>query len=155
MSRTKKIIILLNLILFLGYMVYAVMQKETILKEGKLIVLKLQPIDPRSLLQGDYMQLRYEITPEFSIVQKMPLRGFIIVSIDPNGHATYKRWQTSNSPINADEWPIEYTRTQYADINIGASAFFFEEGTGKKYRNATHGVLRVDKQGRSVLVGIR
>lgn len=155
MTRLKKGIILLNLLAFLTFMVYAVWQKETILKEGKLISLKLAPIDPRSLLQGDYMELRYEIVPRFSILKDMPLRGFIIVTLDSNGLASYKRWQKNSSPLGSDEWPIEYTRTTPSELNIGAPAYFFEEGMQKKYSNATYGLLRVDKKGRSVLVGLR
>ncbi|MFX7329222.1 GDYXXLXY domain-containing protein, partial [Acinetobacter baumannii] len=34
-------------------------QKEMLLKEGQLVLLPLAPVDPRSLMQGDYMALRY------------------------------------------------------------------------------------------------
>lgn len=38
-----------------------IFNKEKILSEGRLVLLKLAPVDPRSLMQGDYMNLRFEI----------------------------------------------------------------------------------------------
>jgi uncharacterized membrane-anchored protein len=35
-------------------------QKEKVLRDGKVMLLRLAPRDPRSLMQGDYMVLNYE-----------------------------------------------------------------------------------------------
>ena len=37
-------------------------KSEYLLSHGKLIKLQLQPLDPRSLIQGDYVRLRYLIS---------------------------------------------------------------------------------------------
>src|SRR5690606_17083111 len=35
--------------------------REQILAEGRRVVLELAPVDPRSLMQGDYMRLNFEV----------------------------------------------------------------------------------------------
>lgn len=61
MKTYKNWIIAANLIAIIAYFSFTIIQKENILKIGKLILLELSPIDPRSLMQGDYMRLRYSI----------------------------------------------------------------------------------------------
>ena len=51
------VIILLQIITILGLTI----QKETQIATGQSIFVKLAPLDPRSLLQGDYVILDYEI----------------------------------------------------------------------------------------------
>ncbi len=46
-----------------------IFNKETILSEGRVVLLKLAPVDPRSLMQGDYMNLRFEI--ENTLIEKL------------------------------------------------------------------------------------
>ena len=58
MKNIKWWIILINLILLLVYFNGSILSKEDLLKNGKLILLELAPVDPRSLMQGDYMSLR-------------------------------------------------------------------------------------------------
>ena len=55
MKNIKWWIILINLILLLVYFNGSIISKEDLLKNGKLILLELAPVDPRSLKQGDYM----------------------------------------------------------------------------------------------------
>ena len=38
-------------------------QKETLIAEGKPIFVELGPVDPRSLMQGDYMRLAFRLPP--------------------------------------------------------------------------------------------
>ncbi len=52
MKRYQPIIILINLVLALGIYHYSVMEKEKTLSSGKLVLLELAPVDPRSLMKG-------------------------------------------------------------------------------------------------------
>ena len=61
MKKYSRILIIVNLILLLGYFNWSVYKKEQILKDGRLVLLQLVPVDPRSLMQGDYMRLNYHI----------------------------------------------------------------------------------------------
>ena len=57
----RKLYILAVLVLFLGGYALSVCRMETVLAEGKTILLPLAPVDPRAPLMGDYMALRYVV----------------------------------------------------------------------------------------------
>ncbi|MBF1242363.1 MAG: GDYXXLXY domain-containing protein, partial [Haemophilus parainfluenzae] len=59
-------------IALLGAVNYKVQQFEDVLATGKPVVLKIAPVDPRSLMQGDYMVLNYAILSEFQQSQVLP-----------------------------------------------------------------------------------
>ena len=60
LSKTS-IIILITFIVGIIFFIKAVNDKETTILKGKLVYLELAPVDPRSLMQGDYMALYYAI----------------------------------------------------------------------------------------------
>ena len=153
MSKLKWILILLNLLLLLVYFNCSVLNKEKILSDGTLILLKLAPVDPRSLMQGDYMRLNYELTNGHISSGKLKKRGYCIVELDSAGVGQLKRFQSDRKGVEADEYMIEYNLNDW-DINIGAESYFFQEGNAKYFENAEYGGLRVDSKGNSVLVGL-
>lgn len=153
MKKYKWLIIVLNLVLLLVYLNYSIAEKETILKNGQPILLKLAPVDPRSLMQGDYMDLRYDISNNINI-EKIPKRGYCVVKIDPKGIAERVRFQKDPTPLSPGEHLIKYTSPDSWRINIGAESFFFQEGDAEKYNNAVYGGLRTDKDGNSLLIGL-
>lgn len=59
-------------ITLLGAVNYKVQQFEDVLATGEPVVLKIAPVDPRSLMQGDYMVLNYAILSEFQQSQFLP-----------------------------------------------------------------------------------
>lgn len=60
----RKLYILAVLVLFLGGYGLSVYRVETVLAEGKTILLALAPVDPRAPLMGDYMALRYVVNSD-------------------------------------------------------------------------------------------
>lgn len=52
----------LALLLSLGSSQWQVAAYERILTKGQFVLLRLQPVDPRSLIQGDYMSINYELS---------------------------------------------------------------------------------------------
>ncbi|NEW81261.1 MAG: GDYXXLXY domain-containing protein [Mariniphaga sp.] len=152
MKKIKWSIILINLFLLLGYFNYSVVKKEALLSDGKLILLKLAPIDPRSLMQGDFMRLRYDISTNIK-ADSISKRGYCVVKLDSIGIAHMVRLQKGISPKMPDEFLIEYTAGNW-DINIGAESYFFEEGQSGKYEKAKYGGVKVDNKGNSLLVGL-
>ena len=153
MKKYKWIIILLNLVLLLVYFNYSVAEKETLLKEGQPILLKLAPVDPRSLMQGDYMNLRYDISNNIN-AEQIPRRGYCVVTLDPKGIAQFVRFQKDQTPLKTNEHLIKYTSPNQWNINIGAESFFFQEGHAEKYSNAKYGGIKTDKDGNSLLIGL-
>jgi len=152
MKKFKWIVIFLNLLLLLVLFNNSIVKKEAILSEGKLILLELAPVDPRSLMQGDYMRLNYKIS-EKNNVDSIAKRGFIVVKTNNEGIAERIRIQPKKTPLNNDEFLIEYTLGDW-NMNIGAESFFFEEGQAEKYEKAKYGGLQVDGKGNSILVGL-
>lgn len=153
MKKYKWIIILVNLIILLGLFNNSILQKEELLSNGQLILLELAPVDPRSLMQGDYMDLRYAIS-ENSSSDSIAKRGFCVVKLEENGVAKKVRIQENKTPLNNNEYLIEYTSRQWRGINIGAESFFFQEGDAEKYENAKYGGVKVDNHGNSLLIGL-
>lgn len=152
MKKYKWVIILLNLLVLLVFFNHSIAEKEAILAEGKLILLELAPVDPRSLMQGDYMILRYKIAQDIDPAE-VPRRGYCVVSLDSDGIARRARLQEDKSPLQPREYLIKYTAGSW-DINIGAESFFFEEGQAEKFERAKYGGIKVDQQGNSILTGL-
>ena len=152
MKRYKWHIILLNFIVLLVYFNYSVVKKEELLKNGRLVLLKLVPVDPRSLMQGDYMALRYDISRGFS--ETLSKRGYCVVRLDHNGVAVKVRFQDGLTPLDEGEYLIGYTLTNGWSINIGAESFFFQEGHAERYEKAKYGGVKIDDKGNSLLVGL-
>lgn len=153
MKKYKWLIIIFNLVLLLVYFNYSVMEKETLLKNGQPILLKLAPVDPRSLMQGDYMTLRYDISNTIN-AEKIPKRGYCVVKLDPQGVAQRVRFQKDVTPLTSGEYLIKYSSPDDWRINIGAESFFFQEGQAEKYNKAAYGGIKTDKDGNSLLIGL-
>ncbi|WP_099367134.1 GDYXXLXY domain-containing protein [Sphingobacterium sp. 1.A.4] len=153
MKNYKYILILLNLAALLIYFNLSVFKKEQILEEGQLVLLKLAPVDPRSLMQGDYMRLNYEISNK-GWNMNIPKRGYCIVKLDKDGIGHWERFQPEVLPLEKGEYALNYTIGNFSNINIGAESFFFEEGQAERYEKAAYGGLRIDGKGNSLLVGL-
>ena len=153
MKRYKWILIVLNLLILLVYFNFSVSKKERILKDGKLVLLELAPVDPRSLMQGDYMSLSYAIA-DLESDKKIPKRGFCVIKLDSNQVAKRVRFQKEKTPLSQSEHLIEYTAPNEWSVNIGAESYFFQEGETEKFEKAKYGGIRIDKHGNSVLVGL-
>lgn len=153
MKKYKWFLILLNLILLLIYFNYSVVKKEELLKDGQLVLLELAPVDPRSLMQGDYMALRYKISENIN-AESIPKRGYCVVQLNAQSIANKVRFQKDLTPLKEDEHLIEYTSSDKWNVHIGAESFFFQEGQAKKYEKAKYGAVKIDKKGNSLLIGL-
>ncbi|WP_318343117.1 GDYXXLXY domain-containing protein [Flagellimonas baculiformis] len=153
MKKYSWIIILANLLLFLGYFNYSVVQKEKLLEQGTLIFMELAPVDPRSLMQGDYMELRYKLTNEM-VLDSLPKRGFCAIAPDASGVAHQIRFLADGEKVKPNELLVQYTKRSWWGIHIGAESYFFQEGDVEKYENAKYGGIRVDDEGNSLLIGL-
>jgi uncharacterized membrane-anchored protein len=129
-------------------------KKEMTLHVGRTMLLELAPVDPRSLMQGDYMALRYKIARDIREDSLLTRDGALVVSLDDNSVATFKRIYVTGVPLVADEYLLRY-RSRAQGVRLGAESFFFQEGHAKYYNSAKYGELRVADSGDSVLVGLR
>lgn len=153
MKRFKLILILLNLIALLAFVNYSAIQKEKILRDGKLIFLELIENNAKTpLIQGDMVRLKYKIVKGL-IFDTLYKRGYVVVKLDSNSIAERIRFQQKPNPINENEYLIEYSKG-YFSLNIGAENFFIQQGDAKKYAIAKYGAVKVDSNGNSLLMGL-
>jgi uncharacterized membrane-anchored protein len=130
-----------------------IVQKERLLASPQGILLELAPVDPRSLIQGDYMALAYAITREVS-EQGLPADGRLVVAVDADNVARYVRVYVPSTPLAPGELLLRY-RIRDGRLHIGSESFFFQEGTADAYEQARYAELRVDSAGESMIVGLR
>lgn len=149
MSKKYKIVLAANLILVLAFFAFSVIQKETLMSNGTEILLRLAPVDPRSLMQGDYMALDFEVTRKISYDSKS---GYVVVKVGDDKVAEFVRVQ-NDKDVNDGEHLIRYKKHE-GRLTIGADNYFFQEGSAKKFENAKYGLLKVDSDGNSILVGL-
>lgn len=156
MKRWTDWLVVIGLVLTLGVVNYSIREKEQIIASGRPILLELRPVDPRSLIQGDYMQLRYasKTFPTAAITAQMPRKGTFILKLDANNVSSFAR-RDDGSPLGRDEVRLRYMGIQpWGELRIGAESFLFQEGQAEIFDDARFGVLHVDEDGRSVLVGL-
>lgn len=151
MKKYGLILIFVNLVIVLFYYNYSIVVKENHLKNGQLILLELSPVDPRSLMQGDYMDLRYNILDGI-VVDSMPEKGYCIVEIE-EGVGKLLRFQKESNPLDNGEFLLKYRAHDWY-ASIGSESFFFQEGDAGKYENAKYGGVKVDEKGNSILTGL-
>ena len=131
---------------------YSIYQKEQLLANGRVVFLELAPVDPRSLMQGDYMALRFAL--QNAVLSSGNLRdGHIVVGLDTRGVATFRRIDDT-TPLAADELKLFY-RVREKDVKLGTNAFFFQEGDASHYSGARYGEARIDNDGQLLLTGLR
>ncbi len=145
----KRLLIALAGLLILGALAGLVAQKERTLASGTRLYLRLRPVDPRSLMQGDYMDLRYDLArlPEGS-----PGDGLLAVTVDARGVGVALR-RHDGGALGPAERLLRY-RLRNGELRLGAESYFFEEGRAKEYDGAWYGELRVDPAGNAILVGL-
>ena len=137
-------------LLFVNYSIYG---KEMLIRNGQPILFELAPVDPRSLIQGDYMALRYKIGADLESQEDLSVRGKLVITVADNGVATFVRVD-DGTPLAAGERVINYYKHGW-QMDLGATSYFFQEGTAAAYANAKYGELRVDEGGTSILIGLR
>lgn len=153
MKHIKSIFILLNLGALLFYFHYSVNQKEQTINDGQLILLELAPVDPRSLMQGDYMRLRYALANDINNNELKLKQGYCVVELDTNNVAQFIRVQEDRKGIAENEHIIKFSGAGHK-TSLGAESYFFEEGQAEIFDFARYGAIRVDKKGNSVLINL-
>jgi uncharacterized membrane-anchored protein len=153
----RSVIALVACLASLGLVNYSIFAKERLLAAGAVVILELAPVDPRSLMQGDYMALRFKMANDArSAVRGSPSEsadGRIVATLDERGIASYRRLH-DGKPVAANEVLLRY-RMRKGEIKFATNAFFFQEGTGRRYEGARYGEFRVAPDGELLLTGMR
>lgn len=150
---TRRIIIALNFIILMSFFSYSVYKQEGIKKSDSKLILELAPVDPRSLLQGDYMVLRYEIVDSlytWELEEEIYFsKGFVLLEKDEKGVSRF-----AGVSEDWEKGSIEFRRDMDGKYSIGADSYFFEEGTGKLYQNARYAEFYLYDEGKIRIKGL-
>ena len=106
----------------LGFVGVGVYGKETLIRTGEPVLLELAPVDPRSLIQGDYMDLRYKIAADLE-QRDLPWRGKLVIRLDEQQVAHFVRLD-DGTPLAADERLLVYYKHEWT-LDLGAPSYFF------------------------------
>lgn len=142
---------------------WSIVGKERQLREGRIVYLELAPVDPRSLMQGDYMALNYKLTNEiYAALPKDKDRhwrrdivsadGKVVVGLDDRAVARFRRLENKQS-LEKDEIVLRY-RIRGGMLKFATNGYFFQEGQGKRYESARFGQFRVAPDGELLLASL-
>lgn len=144
--------IVITTIIILASVNIAIYRKEQLRTQGTVLLLELAPVDPRSLMQGDYMQLRYRIA---EMVHTERRQGYLVVERDENQVAHFKAVYDGVTSLSPHQYLLRFRKRGLGTTYLGAESFFFQEGHAQLYQTAHYGELRVSPTGESILVGLR
>lgn len=146
----KRIYFMLPVVLVLVVMNVAIWQKEDILANGELVYLELAPVDPRSLMQGDYMRLTYAVENESrreahesqkrKSQERIQKSSQMVVAIDDQGIARFVRME-DGSALQDNEKRLRVYAAWGRNQSVRPNSFLFQEGHGKYYEQAKYAIF--------------
>ena len=154
---TRQLALLLSGLAILAGINATVWRYEHAMSSGEVVLLRLAPVDPRSLMQGDYMRLNYEIARELTSRDARATQNkgsdTLVIRLDAHQVATLV---AAGKPdrLASDERLLQVHQSE-RQWQIGPDAYFFEEGTGEQYETARYGEFRLQADGKTLLVGLR
>ncbi|WP_421279086.1 GDYXXLXY domain-containing protein [Aeromonas veronii] len=154
---TRQLALLLSGLAILAGINATVWRYEHAMSSGEVVLLRLAPVDPRSLMQGDYMRLNYEIARELTSRNARATQNkgsdTLVIRLDAHQVATLVA-DGKPDRLASDERLLQVHQSE-RQWQIGPDAYFFEEGTGEQYEAARYGEFRLQADGKTLLVGLR
>lgn len=137
-----------------GVSAQVVAERERVLAEGRIVLFELAPVDPRSLMQGDYMALRFAIDDALPRREGGgPLPRFAYLAVDAEGRA---RLAGVGEALPAPSAAVAVrVRMRDGAPSVGPNAFFFQEGRAEVFAQARWGEFRVAADGTALLTHLR
>lgn len=155
--------IIVGWLLTVGVALAGIVGKERLLARGDVVYLRLAPVDPRSLMQGDYMALNFSIANEVRVAHgtaqtRLAREEIIVIRRDARNEGHFARLH-KGEPLAADERLLRVqnvpARWGGTGVQVSTDAWFFQEGQAERYAQAKFGEFRVDADGQALLVGMR
>ncbi len=177
-DKIKKVMPILLAVFTIMICLLIVGKHELHLKNSQPIFIKLRPVDPRSILQGDYMALRYqlhikgnsEITRGSDIseeqqAQREALNDFIhnkhkiLAYVALDDKRDNKRIVTSTNLQSSDNQHTQplmiKNPNNYLDgLYVSSKTFLFAEGLADCYQRAKYAKIQVDDKGNAILASL-
>jgi uncharacterized membrane-anchored protein/uncharacterized membrane protein len=135
---------------------WSIFDKERILRDGRMVMLKIAPVDPRSLLQGDYMTLAFDLPERRASMHARQPAGPQPVAVGTVGSdqvVTLTRIVLKRPALAQGEIVIALS-VKNGNYVVGSDAWFFKEGDGDRWTAARYGIFRVTSDGTALLAGL-
>jgi uncharacterized membrane-anchored protein len=152
-------LLILVLALQTAWLLATVITQEYAFAHGKVILLETLPVDPRDMLSGDYLMLRYKIsdvqTNLFSppVKKDLPYGTKIFVALAPGTNQFYAVTRASTNPLapSSGTEVLLSGKTTYAwwnaassvqvHVEYGIERYYVAEGTGNPHGRLTARVI--------------
>jgi uncharacterized membrane-anchored protein len=131
-------------------------KREAQLASGTRVLLEVVPVDPRALMQGDFMALSFRLVRDaFPDRVAIPdyADGRIVVTQDERGVGHFTRFD-DGTPLADHQVRLRY-RVRAGDVKFATNAYFFEEGHGADFAGARYAEFRVADDGEMILTLLR
>ena len=130
-------------------------QKEHTIAQGRKVFVPLAPVDPRSLMQGDYMRLNFQLPAERITYEELAWgqRPHAVGTLDERGVVQWLRTDLAEAPLQAGEMRFALTPRD-GQWTLVTDAWYFREGDAARWEAAKFGEFRVEPDGKALLVGL-
>ena len=126
--------------------------REASLRTGTEVVLQTVPVDPRSLLQGDYAILDYEIASLRGASRDWPVGQQVYVVLEERRDVWRDVHYRTNRPPSTRVF-IRGRVDRPGHVDFGIGTYFLPEGTGRIIENArdVKVVAKISTEGDAVI----
>lgn len=150
MRRSSVLILIAAVVaaLQIGFLAWTISTRAAVLRDGREVLLKVQPVDPRDLLRGDYVVLGYEASnlPKEAFVKspdvKAPVDNVVWVLLRKGADGVYApaaySFDRGAMPQPGADEVIVRAKSVYSDpdqgarVDYGIERFYLPEGEGKQ-----------------------
>ena len=137
-----RIILILQLAGLLGLYSY----HSSIEKAGRTYLIKCAPVDPRDLLSGDYVSLRYEISSLPERFQELDYTNReVYITLQPSG-PVWEVQDVGKVPL-AGGTPYLKGHCNGREIKYGIERYYIPEGKGKNVPNDLYAQIVIQPGG--------
>jgi uncharacterized membrane-anchored protein len=136
--------------------------KSSVLITGQTIILKSVPVDPRDLMRGDYVRIRWAIADLDRMMKgdgaKLEIGDGIYVLLE-KGNPDWKPTAISSErpSLDEDQAVIKGTviglRPLSIQVDYGMDSYYVPEGKGREYERIKYWEVKVNRRGNAVLKG--
>ncbi len=153
-TRARRGAIALCALAVLAVVNTGIWQKEQLISNSRVIFVELAPVDPRSIMQGDYMALNFRLPADAdAALADIDDTPKVVATVDARGIASMPRLHAGER-LAEGEFLIGLVRRERGWTMV-SDAWHFKEGEAHRWAKARYGEFRVDGNGRALLVGLR
>ncbi len=148
--RLTQLALAVAVLLILAASALSIWRFEHTLATGQTVILELAPVDPRSIMQGDYMALAFAIDRQ--LPDNAAEFNYAWLNLSAQGVASLH--SLSNDLPTQDALTGVLLRQRDGIYSVGPNAFFFTEGSAAIYQQARYGQFKVASSGKALLTGL-